>query len=249
VEITSLSALVRVADSTRPCPSLLRQRIEAVDWRAISKADLGASMQSFSQHGQDAFVYETFFKSRDGQGYFVDVGAYDGVTFSNSLFFERHLGWSGICIEPLPAAFEKLRGSRTAICLNCAVADRDGKGEFVDVDMPNYGKMYSGLRAEYDPRHVQILNAYMTGARLIEVPLRRLADILDENGVRTIDYMSIDTEGGELKILKSIDLKSYDVRVISVENNYEDPAVSDHLLGLGYRLIKTFAGFDELYAK
>jgi hypothetical protein len=55
--------------------------------------------------------------------------------------------------------------------------------------------MYSGLRAEYDPRHVRILNAYMTGARLIEVPLRRLADILDENGVRRIDYMSIDTEG------------------------------------------------------
>jgi FkbM family methyltransferase len=193
-KITFLSAPVRVADSSRPCPSLLRQRIEAVDWRAISTADLGASMQSFSQHGQDAYVYETFFKS-NGQGYFVDVGAYDGVIFSNSLFFERHLGWSGICIEPLPAAFEKLRGSRTAICLNCAVADRDGKGEFVDVDMPNYGKMYSGLRAEYDPRHVRILNAYMTGARLIEVPLRRLADILDENGVRRIDYMSIDTEG------------------------------------------------------
>jgi hypothetical protein len=55
-------------------------------------------MQSFSQHGQDAFVYETFFKNDGGQGFFVDVGAYDGVTFSNSLFFERHLGWSGICI-------------------------------------------------------------------------------------------------------------------------------------------------------
>jgi FkbM family methyltransferase len=248
VEITSLLALARVAHSTRPCPSFLRQRIEAVDWRTISKADLRASMQSFSQHGQDAFVYETFFKS-NGRGYFVDVGAYDGVTFSNSLFFERHLGWSGMCIEPLPAAFEKLRGCRTATCVNCAVADRDGKGEFVDVDMPNFGKMYSGLRAEYDPRHVQILNAYMTGARLIEVPLRRLADILDENGVRKIDYMSIDTEGGELKILKSLDLKSYDVRVISIENNYKDPAISDHLLGLGYRLVKIFAGFDELYAK
>jgi FkbM family methyltransferase len=242
-------ALARVADATRPCPSFLRQRTEAVDRRTISKAEPGASMQSFSQHGQDAFVYETFFKSKDGQGYFVDVGAYDGVTFSNSLFFERHLGWSGICIEPLPAAFEKLQGSRTAVCLNCAVADRDGKGEFVDVDMPNFGKMYSGLRAEYDQRHVQILNAYMTGARLIEVPLRRLADILDENGVRKIDYLSVDTEGGELKILKSIDLKSYDVGVISVENNYKDAAISDHLLGFGYRLIKTFAGFDELYAK
>lgn len=207
------------------------------------------SMQSFSQHGQDAFVYQTFFKDDDAKGYFVDVGAYDGVTFSNSLFFERHLGWSGICVEPLPAAFDKLRKSRTANCLNCAVADHDGKGEFVDVDMPNYGKMYSGLRAEYDPRHVQVLRANMMGARMIEVPLRRLAGILDETGVRKIDYMSIDTEGGELKILKSIDLGSYEVRVISVENNYQDPAIPDHLLGLGYRLIKVFAGFDELYAK
>ncbi len=212
------------------------------------RKNLGASMQSFSQHGQDAFVYQTFFKNDDAKGYFVDVGAYDGVTFSNSLFFERYLGWSGICIEPLPAAFQKLRECRTAICLNCAVADCDGKGEFVDVDMPNFGKMYSGLRAEYDPRHVQVLNAYMTDARVIEVPQRRLDAILDENGVQKIDYLSVDTEGGELKILKSIDLKSYNVRVISVENNYQDSAISDHLLGLGYRLIKIFCGFDELYA-
>jgi len=206
-------------------------------------------MQSFSQHGQDAFVYETFFKNKVAKGYFVDVGAYDGVTFSNSLFFERHLGWSGICIEPLPAAFEKLRACRTAICLNCAVADRDGTGEFVDVDMPNFGKMYSGLRAEYDSRHVQVLNNNMTGSRVIEVSLRRLADILDENGARKIDYLSLDTEGGELKILKSIDLKSYDIRVISVENNYADPAIPAHLFRFGYRFIKIFAGFDELYAK
>src|SRR5262249_56743026 len=63
-----------------------------------------ASMQSFSQLGQDIFVYNTFFRERRTKGYFVDIGAYDGVTFSNSLFFERHLGWQGVCIEPLPSA-------------------------------------------------------------------------------------------------------------------------------------------------
>jgi FkbM family methyltransferase len=208
-----------------------------------------ASMQSFSQHGQDAFVYKAFFQDREGKGNFVDVGAYDGVTFSNSLFFERHLGWQGICIEPLPDAFAKLRQSRTAVCLNCAVSDRDGTGVFVDVDMPNYGKMYSGLRSEYDPRHVNILQRHATGGRLINVPTRRLPDILDENGMRQVDYMSIDTEGGELKILKSIDLGRYNVRVISVENNYNDPAIRNYLLGLGYRLVNVFAGFDDLYAK
>ncbi len=206
-------------------------------------------MQSFSQHGQDTFVYETFFKGLDNKGQFVDVGAYDGVTFSNSLFFERHLGWSGVCIEPLPEAFEKLRQSRSAVCLNCAISDTDGTDIFADVDIPAYGKMYSGLRSDYDPRHVDVLRRYATGGRLITVTTRRLPAILDEYGLRRIDYMSIDTEGSELKILKSIDLKKYDVRVISVENNYNDPAIRHYLLGFGYQLIKVFAGFDDLYAK
>jgi hypothetical protein len=59
----------------------------------------------------------------------------------------------------------------------------------------------------------------------------------------------VDTEGGELKILKSIDLISYDVRVISVESNYQDRAISNYLLGPRYRLIKIFRDFDELYAR
>jgi FkbM family methyltransferase len=206
-------------------------------------------MQSFSQHGQDTFVFETFFKDGDHKGNFVDIGAYDGVTFSNSLFFERHLGWSGICIEPLPEMFEKLQQSRTAVCLNCAISDADGTGLFVDADMANYGKMYSGLRNEFDPRHVSILQQCATGAKLITVATRRLPPILDEHGLHQIDYLSIDTEGNELKILKSIDLARYDIRVISVENNYNDPAIRNYFLGYGYRLIKVFAGFDDLYAK
>lgn len=206
-------------------------------------------MQSFSQHGQDLFVYEMFFKNRDSPGYFVDIGAYDGMTYSNSLFFERHLGWPGICIEPLPLAFQALRANRKAICLNCAVADQDGVAKFADVDMPNYGKMYSGLSTEFDPRHAAIIKAHATAVRVIEVPTRRLAQILDEHGVRAIDYLSVDTEGGELKILMNIDLKAYDVRVISVENNYRELAIPGYLMGLGYRWIRTIAGFDEVFAK
>jgi hypothetical protein len=67
--------------------------------------------------------------------------------------------------------------------------------------------------------------------------------------VRKVDYLSIDTEGGESKILRSIDLERYDVRVISVENAYKDPAIPDYLRGFGYRLVNVFADFDDLYAK
>ena len=206
-------------------------------------------MESYSQHGQDVFVYETFFRNSGRKGCFVDVGAYDGVTLSNTLLFERELGWLGVCVEPLPSAFDKLQASRSAVCVNCAVADAEGFADFVDVDIPKFGKMYSGLRDEYDLRQIEFMETYASEAKLLRVPTRRLASILDENGIGAIDYMSIDTEGNELKILRSIDLTARDIRVLSVENNFQDRAIPDYLATFDYRLVKVFGGFDDLYAK
>jgi FkbM family methyltransferase len=206
-----------------------------------------SAVESFSQHGQDRFILENFFANRC-DGVFIDVGAYDGITFSNTLLFERR-GWSGICIEPVPLVFEKLRAARSVLCLNCAVSDSDGVAPFIDVDMPNFGKMYSGLKADYDPRHAHLVQTHATASRTIEVPAHRLDGILDEHKIRKVDYLSLDTEGSELKILKSTDLAVYDISVISVENNYNDGRIHGYLARYGYRLVHTFAGFDELYAK
>lgn len=205
-------------------------------------------MQFFSQHGQDRYLYETVFKDRHG-GVFVDIGAYDGETLSNTVFFERHLGWTGLCVEPLPAAFEKLKASRTATCLNVCIGDYDGEGDFFDVDMHNYGKMYSGLIENYDSRHTQIIQTYGQSGRRLRVPVRRLGPILDELGLTRIDYMTIDTEGSELKILLDTDLARYNVEVLSIENNYQDQRIIDRMAALGYERVHVFAGFDELYRK
>ena len=63
-------------------------------------------MKFYSQFEQDKFVYENFFINKN-KGYFVDIGAHDGVTFSNSKFFEE-LEWDGVCIEPNPKVFSIL---------------------------------------------------------------------------------------------------------------------------------------------
>jgi protein O-GlcNAc transferase len=217
--------------------------------RWVGKARGAADLESFSQHGQDVFVYNRFFNNDFGRGTFVDIGAYDGISFSNSLFFERHLGWNGICIEPLPLVFDQLRDNRKAVCVNCAVSDREGVEEFIDVDMPNYGKMYSGLVGDYDKRHMKLVQEQSTGKRVMRVQTRKLSDILDESGLTKVDYLSIDTEGSELKILRSFDLVAYGVRAISIENNYQDREIRNYLVGLGYQLVKIFSGFDELYGK
>lgn len=68
-------------------------------------------MQYYSQNGQDAFIVKLFNGKRNG--YFLDIGAYDGVYFSNSLTLEKSLGWEGICIEPNPLVYGQLKSNRT----------------------------------------------------------------------------------------------------------------------------------------
>ncbi|HXW26919.1 MAG TPA: FkbM family methyltransferase [Xanthobacteraceae bacterium] len=204
-------------------------------------------MNSYSQHEQDKYICETYFLDRPA-GTFVDIGAYDGVTFSNSLLFEQR-GWRGICIEPNPAVFPRLRANRSSTCLNCAISDKSGTADFVDVDMPAFGKMYSGLKADYDPRHVALLNAWASASRVIHVRTRRLDEILVENDLYALSYLSIDTEGSELKILKTIDFDVFNIEVISVENNYNDTRVRGYLQRHGYKLARLFADFDELYVR
>ena len=98
-----------------------------------------------SQFKQDQFINENFFKNKIN-GFFVDIGAHDGKTFSNSLFFEG-LGWNGVCVEPNPKIFKSLKNNRKCKCFEVAISDKIGKSSFFqitsDIDM------LSGLTDEF----------------------------------------------------------------------------------------------------
>src|SRR5687767_14863567 len=96
----------------------------------------------FSQFNQDRFLETEVFKGKRG-GVFVDIGANDGITLSNTYFFEKYRDWTGICIEPIPAVFEKLRANRKAICVNGCIAPSNGTAEFLWVS--GAAEMLSGL--------------------------------------------------------------------------------------------------------
>jgi hypothetical protein len=93
-----------------------------------------------SQVGQDQFLLENFFRGRRG-GVFVDIGARDGERFSNSLFFERSMGWTGLCVEPQSSAYAKLKASRKAICEQARVADFEGEGTTSTVQFTRLSKL------------------------------------------------------------------------------------------------------------
>jgi len=201
-----------------------------------------------SQVGQDKFLNENVFKNKKN-GIFVDIGAYDGISHSNSYYFEKNLNWSGICIEPLPNKFKELVSCRNCKCINACVSKDEGNVKFFEVN--GAPAMLSGIVRNYDPRHLERLNREIErdggSCNVVEVSSMNINNILRQNNLTKIDYLSLDTEGSELEILKSIDFDSFYINAISVENNYSDPNFKIFLESKGFNYLTTLGNQDEIY--
>lgn len=218
----------------------------------------------YSQHGQDKFVAEFF--NYKPNGTFIEVGSSDGITQNNTYFFEKELGWQGICIEPIPHFFELLKKNRSAICINGCLAATEGFANFVvveglmggDNDQDTRVTHLSGLEGKFGSfaqnRIDSVVEAGRAEKKVIQVPCFLFNTVVAQNNMPIIDYMSIDTEGSELEILSSIDFDTVTIRLIGVENlthlNKENSGnqIRELLVSKGYRFIKRLGG-DEFYAK
>ncbi|MEM6661020.1 MAG: FkbM family methyltransferase [Pseudomonadota bacterium] len=206
----------------------------------------GQRAQFFSQSGQDAFLDRSVFNGKRG-GTFVEIGGYDGITGSNCLFFELIRGWSGLLIEPSPMFISQAQSFRRATCLQCAVADREGTAEFLEVQK-GFSQM-SGLTGSYDPGlRKQVEDDPRHQGELIEVQTRTLHDILDEHMLRVIDYISLDVEGGEMSILSGFPFEKYDITAWTIENNTHKTEIPGLMQAKGYRRVEAL-GVDEVYVK
>jgi len=147
----------------------------------------------YSQSNQDKWVAE--FLEFKKNGYFIEVGAYDGIQTSNTYFFEKNFNWSGICIEANPSVFNSLIKNRKSVNVNKAVTDYKGT---------------CNCKA----------NEYKITNEGISIDCDTLLNILDENNApNVIDYLSIDIEGYEYIALKEFDFIKYEIGLITVEHN------------------------------
>ena len=194
------------------------------------------NLKYYSQCGQDSFIHQNYFPNKT-DGVYVEIGAHDGINISNTYFFEQ-LGWRGMCIEPITEIFEILQRNRNenCICIEGAISDNDGTASFMYVKGPE--AMLSGLIDKYDPRHADRVqrDGKSTNCEFIlrTVQCYKLCDLLEKYDMHHIDYLSIDTEGGELDILKTIDYSKFDIDVITVEDNFGYPEIKSFLNQKGF---------------
>ena len=196
----------------------------------------------YGQNGQDKWVSEKIFKNRR-DGFFVDIGANNGIDISNSYYLEQQLGWSGICVEPMPKVYAELVRNRKCTCIQACVAAQDGEAEFLEVEG---NEMLSGLASTLNQAH----HARITGHRInkLKLPCFSLTTLLRNNKVTEVDFMSIDTEGSEMEILRNFDWAGVKIKVICVENTYHGDLMPELLYDRGYRLNAILSG-DEIYVR
>jgi FkbM family methyltransferase len=169
-------------------------------------------MSNKSQFGQDIHVINIF--NHKTNGFFVEVGAYDGLSMSNSYLLEYKYNWKGVCIEANPTYFSHLTTNRpNCINLPYAVFNENDK-EMLFIDDKTGG--CSGFVETNSHSHI-LHNPIIT------VRTKKLTTILEEiNAPSFIEFLSLDTEGSEWEILNSHDFDKYTFGYICVEHNFID---------------------------
>ena len=163
------------------------------------------------------------------RGFYVEVGADDGEGYSNSLFFERFRAWSGVLIEPNQESFAKLKQlNRRALLLNTCVSPSNLSEPLTYVANPFEGhntNFLGGISAYLEITQDATLQAmyekHFAGGDVYTpvVQTIRCSPLLDllPDYITKIDYLSLDTEGSEIDILKHIPFDSIQIDIISVD--------------------------------
>jgi FkbM family methyltransferase len=172
-----------------------------------------------SQSGQDKYIYENLLHKEGG--HFLEVGAFDGVYLSNTYFFEKQLGWTGILIEMKPDLFAGMADRRSGSkCYNCALGLENMDMLYFDAgDRSGLLRYYEPEGIEYLERHYQPQQT-KPAFQLKWINVRPIMDIIAEAGFRELDYFSLDVEGAELQILSMIDFSRIRIKVFTVEDNW-----------------------------
>jgi FkbM family methyltransferase len=171
--------------------------------------------QYFGQLGEDYLLWHFFdFKK---SGFFLDIGAYDGVTISNSKSFEDQ-GWTGICVEPHPDYFvacQQMR--RRTVHAACVSGPEQTIGLRIDCS-----GLFSGTKPDetHATRIYSRVGAGHPEYRMVTVPAVRAANLLLPTDP-PIDFASIDVEGTEIDVLEGLDLARNRPRVLLMEANTE----------------------------
>ncbi len=191
------------------------------------------------QKGQDKWVIFSILSFKRN-GFFLDLAAADGITHSNTYALEKLFGWTGICIEPNPKFFQRLRSTRNCIVDSSVISD---KNETVIFRIDN--GLLGGIIDDDTDNNFRTRGEQLVTAETITLDALPLNELLDHyNAPAMIDYFSLDVEGSEERVISSIDFQKYNFLCLTIER--PTPKVNKILFENGYLFVKNHK-YDSFY--
>lgn len=200
----------------------------------------------FSTEQQDYYLYSRHFKNMKRQGIYVDLATNRPILYSNTYFFDRCLGWKGLCIEANPIYYQRIYSRRSCSLVPTCISTVEG--EIVKFNIPpgadggGGGGIYAEDYKLYDQNASQDEKN-----RMLELKCTTFDTVVNRFNISVIDYLSLDIEGLEPKILQNISWDKIRINFITVEDNTITQPFLDFMTTKGYtRHVITHTDEEEL---
>jgi FkbM family methyltransferase len=204
---------------------------------------------SYGQFNEDGFILSQYTQSF---GYAIEVGGADGLNGSPTKCLED-LGWKTLLIEPNPQLFTEAKKHRPHV-FNCAAGEvcEDNVGMTIYTLNGGNETAVSGLNPntkliEQHQHLIQDQRLELVNKRTLNVLIYEWEKVLGEE-IPNIDFVSIDTEGTELDVMKGFNIGKYQPKIIALENNFEDMNYRRTMFGYGYILYNRI-GVNDYYIR
>ncbi|MBN2643734.1 MAG: FkbM family methyltransferase [Victivallales bacterium] len=201
-----------------------------------------------SLHGLDQKIMKYL---PEHSGVFIEVGANNGYSQSNTYYLERFKKWKGILIEPIPDLYKEcLKERKNSKVFNCALVADDYEKDYVEIHSASLMSVIAGS-VENEIEYLQ--KAKKTEKKLtpkvIIVLARTLTSILEECNVEKINFFSLDVEGYELQVLKGLDFNKFSPDYILIEvNDFNNPEIiKAYMAEKNYTLVTQLSSEDILF--
>jgi len=204
----------------------------------------------FSQIGQDQYYIENIIKFKCN-GVFVDIGAYDGITCSNTYSLEKYLNWTGVLVECNPNIIDTCRCNRTSPVCDKAAFNITSSVDFV---IPNGeeiiggNQQLAGIKTEIRNESKEYFSKAYGQLKIVHVNTININELFETYNLSVIDYMSLDIEGGEFTVLNEINFEKYKILYIAVEHasiHSNQERIHNLLISKGYILVRNNKWDDE----
>lgn len=202
----------------------------------LSELNRGEALLSYSQQAEDLAI-QRYFEDKQN-GFFIDIGAFHPIKYSNTYLFYKK-GWNGINIEPNPENIELFKVIRpNDLTLNIGISDQPQKLTYYQFNVSalnTFDEMHANQWAKKEGFSIK---------KTLEIETFPLKEILQKHlkKEQIIDFMTIDVEAYDLKVLKSNDWENYRPTLLLVEeyvydkNSFQESEICKYMGIIGYKL-------------